>query len=428
MHHEANQGAFNSQNSMKTLSDMFRFTDGLKLIILFTVTLGMGGAEAAPFVFAVNESVPTICLEEDNVSVPISGTVGEFSVMATHPRYAVGLDNPDPDFTGCGIMGGEDFTFEPTSIKAFDNGVTAFWVIRKESFWRPQGMTVKVDGVIVAQDAHRIEIAEKIVDANSWPISLAWYSDGYLRLKPHPQSGQTTNHFGSSVIVGPVSKDGRPLAEIETLDFSTASKSMTVTYRAGGSAVLRIREISRTLARVDVEVDFSTSNNPFCTVRSNFVEQGRSDLDHIAWGSPFVEGNETPINDFEGAEGTSWLFSRKIRSDRRHSSPDIRVFIPDTTPPVISYRSPGNLRKITSRTVHRGVASDDRHVSSVSYRMHTGPWRPVTLQGALWSFRANSFPARKRNLRSVKIQVMAEDSSGNRALTSRRFSYQGNSR
>ena len=65
-------------------------------------------AEAPPTT-AHNLSTPTLCAEEDNVNIPVSGNVGVFVIEATHPTYEVGLDNCQADFRNCppaGIAGG----------------------------------------------------------------------------------------------------------------------------------------------------------------------------------------------------------------------------------------------------------------------------------------------------------------------------------
>ena len=106
---------------------------------------------------------------------------------------------------------------------------------------------------------------------SEWPRFFVLYMDGNLRLIPHPPEGMARVCFGSSVIVGPAAMSARPIAEIVSVRYLSASKTMEVDYAAGGSAILTLQEVDRTLARVGVTVNYGTVP-PFATFRSMFVE------------------------------------------------------------------------------------------------------------------------------------------------------------
>ncbi len=69
---------------------------------------GCGGGQptppapaAPPTATASNDSITTLCAEEDNICVALTGDVELFAVEATHPSYQVGQDNCAPDFSNC---------------------------------------------------------------------------------------------------------------------------------------------------------------------------------------------------------------------------------------------------------------------------------------------------------------------------------------
>src|SRR5437870_4366333 len=60
---------------------------------------------SAAAMFSSNGSTPTLCAEEDNVNIPMAIAKGRhhvsFTIEATHPRYDIGEDHRDADFTNC---------------------------------------------------------------------------------------------------------------------------------------------------------------------------------------------------------------------------------------------------------------------------------------------------------------------------------------
>ena len=186
-------------------------------------------------------------------------------------------------------------------------------------------MEVSVDAGTPVTDIHYVRVYRKIAGANEWPQYFVIYMDGNLRLIPHPPVGVTSVCFGSSVIIGPASIALRPIAEITSARYVSASKSMEVLYQTGGSATLDLQEVNRTIARVPITVNYPTSTLPFATFRSMFVINGNADVDHVLWRNTSGALHDDPIMTFSGGEGTEWFFYRSSWSQHNTSAPDIRI-------------------------------------------------------------------------------------------------------
>lgn len=272
---------------------------------------------------ASNQSTETLCAEEDNVNIPILGNIQSFTIEATHPTYDVGTDNCEPDFTNC-PPSEPGYPFTPVEFELFNDGETVVKAIRESEWWRPNGMDVSVNDNTPATDIHYVVVYRKISGADDWPQYFVLYMDGNLRLKPHHPTGVGDVCFASSVIIGPASAASRPIAEITSAKYYSASKTMEILYKAGGSAILDLSEVNRTVARVRVTVNYPT-NVPFATFRSMFVEDGNADVDHVEWKDASNEINDDAIMTFPGGEGTEWFFYRSTRSQHNTSAPDIRI-------------------------------------------------------------------------------------------------------
>jgi hypothetical protein len=170
-----------------------------------------------------------------------------------------------------------------------------------------------------------VRIHRRIPGTNEYPEFLALYMDGNLRFIPHPPVGRPSVCYGSSVLVGPATPGSRPFAEISSARYVSTSRTLVVSYAAGGSATLDVSEVDRTRARVAVHVAYPTGEQPFATVRSMYVTDGNADVDHIRFLD--IDGNEQtqPILGFTEAVGRDWLFRRATRSVHNTSAPDLSI-------------------------------------------------------------------------------------------------------
>ncbi len=316
-----------------------RFVASLRRPLLrglaLAAVLGVCGLTARPaaaesLALAQNETVPTLCAEEDNVNValltPSNQNILSYTIEASHPGYSYTVDHSDPIWDNCTFGGGTDYPFDnPGRFSVYNDGITDVVVVREPRWWRPQGMTViGRDGTV--SNAHYIAVHRKIEGTNSYPQVLVFYQDGNLRLKPQPPAGRADTLFGTSVVVGPASVSGRPFVDVSSLQYLHDSDSFEITYSSGESAILRFDAVSRALSRVEVQVNYATGADvAFATFRSMYVAQDISDGDHMKW----VDQTGTPRDDqilgFTGGLGSEFFLYRENLSIHNTSASDIRI-------------------------------------------------------------------------------------------------------
>jgi hypothetical protein len=88
---------------------------------------------------------------------------------------------------------------------------------------------------------------------------------------------------------------------------------------------VRLAEINRAKARIEVSVNYPAESHPFATFRSMFVANGNADVDHVRWTDTSGGLHDDPIMAFAGGEGGQWLFQRSTRSQQNTSAPDILI-------------------------------------------------------------------------------------------------------
>ena len=279
---------------------------------------------ARALVFGTNASVWTTCAEDDNVNIPLRGDVRGFTIKALHPAYTVTQSDCTPNFNSCTNSGGTDYPFTPLSAKPFDNGTDYFIVTRQAAFWRPYGMDVAINGAVLYTNIHYVQLGRKVPGVSSWPIFLALYCDGNLRLIPFPPANLPDVCFGTSVIVGPALPATRPMAEIAALDYRPVSRTLLLTYRTGGTAILDVNTLSRTNATVGVTVNYPT-DQPFCTIRSMYVTDGNCDMDTVSFLGLDNVVEMLPVMAFTTGLSSTWSFTRSQYSAHNNSAPDLYI-------------------------------------------------------------------------------------------------------
>ncbi len=303
---------------------------------------------ARPVVSAQNFSYNTPCGENDNVMFFFRGDISQFSIKATHPTYTVTDYTLWSDFTDCLPWAHEYTNYSFTSrsreiVNGGVHGVNGDTVLakRENSFWRPQGMTITVNGNQSTKETnmHSLTLHRYIPDSHSlgndeYPSFFVLYCDGNMRLIPFPPIGHPSVSYGSSVIIGPTensySTDGqelRPLSEIESVDYRTQNKTMLVTYRSGGTAILDVNNTTRTQAVVKVTVNYPT-DKPFCTFRSNYVSTEKCDTSTYYWKDFEQVVHINNILSLGEMVSDFWFFTRSSPSVTRNSSPDILFTVP----------------------------------------------------------------------------------------------------
>jgi len=271
----------------------------------------------------------TVCAEEDNVNIPIFGDVNEFIIEAAHPNYPVTTYTCLPDFTECNQIAGQDYTFTPETRIMYDDGAWVLVACRESSFWRPRGMSVRVESDSKTFDnAHYIAVSRKVLGEASWPQFLVIYADGNLRLIPHPPGGVPSVCFGASVVVGPAVPSERPWCEISDVTFDTLDKGLLLHYADGGRAKLSLT-VDRNAAAVRVSIDYATAFLPFATFRSMFVQEYNCDTAlATVYCHENIVGTRNVLEPFVYV-GDKFVFSRNLPSVHNMSAPDIIITVVD---------------------------------------------------------------------------------------------------
>ena len=283
--------------------------------------------------WARNDSYFTTCAEADNVNVPLfCPTITSFQVIATHPTYDIGVDNCNPDFSGCNSSNTmrtaqADECFTNPANKLYDDHISnAIWGCPEPSWWRPFTMTILVDGN--ERSVHRLVWIRKIEGENSWPQFLVLYEDGNVRLKPHPPTGITDTCFGSSVIIGPATPSERPYADVQEVRVNPSALTLDLTYKDGGTAHISL-SVNRVQATALVSVGYSTSITiPLAILRSMYVSDTNADVGRIQYPA----GDLPILTGWTTLQGPWWFFHRTVRSTHNTSAPDVWI-----KPPFANY-------------------------------------------------------------------------------------------
>lgn len=307
-----------------------------------------------------NHTYPTQCAEEDNVNIPLfreisppaAAAIGLFDtftyqIVATHPRYEIGIDNGDPDFTNCNFDDAALPVAEPPD--GFDNGGTCqdadcivkCWELLNDGnnvvnacydrqWFRTSGMGIQAygGGALLSPQLtrfHRLVLHRKTPGVDSWPQVFVLYEDGNSRLKPLPPIGRADTFFGSSVIIGPAAVSQRPIVDLENisvfiLEDEFRTPCISVTYINGEHAQLCL-VVNQERAILHVWVGYNTAAVPFATFRSMVVADDNADVSHAR-----VQSGHREILGIQGRlEGSEWWFYRQVRSRHNTSAPDILI-------------------------------------------------------------------------------------------------------
>lgn len=277
-----------------------------------------------PCVILDNNSTSTLCAEEDNINMPLYGMLTRFVVEASHPEYTITTYECPPNFTNCPPPSGDDYEFTPSQLKLYDDSTWVVWAYRLSHFWRPHGMTASGNGGASLEDTHYIAVSKKVSGDNSWPQFLVLYSDGNLRLIPHPPVGQSSVCFGASIIVGAAEPSERPIAEISSVNYQSSDNTLNIIYSQGGSAKLNMI-VDRTKTTVTIDVNYPTNEHPFATFRSMFVDEGNCDTAKVSvWKDGFTV-SDSNVLDVIQSSGDKFVFYREEPSTHNMSAPNIQI-------------------------------------------------------------------------------------------------------
>ena len=304
----------------------------LRAAALLWALLSSATAWAAPAQATIdNETHATACAEEDNVSLNLSGkAIRRFRVEALPPAYldTIEQDRTAPDFSGCNFDGGTHPTdprygFKERRAVLHDGPRWQIVGITLPSFWRPERVPIRVDGR-PDRGFHMIQVFAK-TGAKPLEALVMYPSDGYWRIKPLPAPRFGDGVYGSSFLLGPVEAAARPVVNIASIRIVPRPLAIQVRFTDGGSAVVRVDEISRTRTALDVTLSKPTASaQPFAVLRSMYVTPDNADVSEVRWQeSPEAAEQVLSLSDLKTLSGAHLRFGRSLPSRHNTSAPDI---------------------------------------------------------------------------------------------------------
>lgn len=290
-------------------------------------------ASAAPLPATLeNQTRPTTCAEEDNVSLVLRGeAIRRFRVEALQPDYIdrIDQDATAPDFSGCNFDGSTHPTdpvhrFAPRQRVLHDGPRWRIVGITLPTFWRPQRVPVQV-GMVRDRGFHFIQVFRKAGRAKPREAIVLYPSDGYWRLKPLPLARFGDGVYGSSVLLGPVTQDGRPVVAIAAIRIAIRPLTFHLRFADGGRARVDVQEVSPRRTMLDVNLAPPTrADRPFAVLRSMFVSPENADMSEVRWqASPGAATQSRTLPEVSTLEGTRLRFGRTVLSRHNTSAPDI---------------------------------------------------------------------------------------------------------
>jgi len=293
--------------------------------VLLTVTVAARAADALA-VDVINESVPTLCAEKDNVYLKLqSGQARRFTVEAVHPAYAgtIVVDRFAPDFTKCDMSNDPVFKSERRQVTIFENAGWRLVGHTFDSFWRPNQVPVRV-GNRVENGLHLLQLWTARHGGFD-EVLVLYPADGYWRARPMPPANLRWSAYGSSFLIGPIETQGRPVVDIKDLSYDPETKTFTLNFVRGGSATLRVETLNDDRMVLDVNLSERVgTQRPFAALRSMFVSEGNSDVARIGWRAKDSERwLQEPVMEFKRANAAELWTGRLVPSRHNMSAPDM---------------------------------------------------------------------------------------------------------
>lgn len=303
----------------------------LTVILMSTspaATIARAGSHDGLAVRVTNGSEPVLCAEKDNVSIEFtSPDVRGFRIEAAHPAYitSVQRDSFEADWTDCDMSGDPVHHSDvkvPTRRTIYEE--PDIWLVgwTMPTFWRPSTATVRI-GDRVETGLHMVQVW--VIRPMGGEEVLVFYpQDGYWRMRPRAPAGLAPTAFGSSLLIGPIEVDGRPIVRIREIAFDPKARTFTLHYQLGGSATLRMAHLDEHRHTLEVAFDTPVSGRPFASLRSMYVTEFNNDVSRIAVRQPGAKGwQESLILDFKSATASAIWMGRTAISRHNTSSPDI---------------------------------------------------------------------------------------------------------
>ena len=147
----------------------------------------------------INATRSTLCAEEDNVYVKLTGDgLRGMRIEARQPPYisALTVDDSKADFSDCNFKQSENpvYHFQPKKVVLWENERFLMIGNTYETFWRNDQVDVVVQGQ-VTQQIHLIQLHLKDASepsAGRYEFLVLYPVDGYWRAKPIPSLPMTS--------------------------------------------------------------------------------------------------------------------------------------------------------------------------------------------------------------------------------------------
>lgn len=304
---------------------MLRITITLAAIA-FATSAFAASLDAVP-VAVTNESEPVLCAEKDNITIKTtSPEVRRFRIEAAHPPYIGGLvkDNWAADWTACDMTGDPVFAapVPPRRITFYES--IEYWLVGYTfpTFWRPADTTFRV-GDRVEKGLHLVQLW-KLGKDKSYEVLVVYPQDGYWRARPMPPAHLSFNAYGSSFLFGPVEQEGRPVVNINEIEFDPKTLEFKMKFKDGNSGSLKLESVDENRMILDAVLDKPvTGGKAFAALRSMYVTDFNNDVSRIAVREPGAKRwREEHILDFGKAQATDVWMGRLTHSQHNTSSPD----------------------------------------------------------------------------------------------------------
>jgi hypothetical protein len=274
-----------------------------------------------------NTSEPMLCAEKDNVTINLaSNAVKHFRIEAVHPAYigTIQRDSFEADWTGCiapgdPVPGSSQPPKRTTLYERID-----LWVVglTLPNPWRSAPVGVRV-GERTFKDIHLIQVW-MIRPMGGEEVLVLYPQDGYWRLRPLAPDGRAPTAFGSSLLIGPVEVDGRPIVKIKEIAFDPEARTFTLSFERGGRATVRMAATDQNRHVLEVAFDKPIEGRPIAALRSMYVTEFNNDVARIAVRETGAKGwREDGIMSFKRAKATDVWMGRTTPSRHNTSSPDM---------------------------------------------------------------------------------------------------------
>jgi hypothetical protein len=305
---------------------MRAWREGLIAGLLLLALTDAAPAADALAVEIINASEPTLCTEKDNVYLKLqSGAARRFTVEAVHPAYAgtIVVDRFAPDFANCDMSDDPVFKFQRRQVTIYESAEWRLVGHTFDSFWRPNQVPVRV-GDRVENGLHLLQLWTSRHGGFD-EVLVLYPADGYWRARPMPPTNLRWSAYGSSFMIGPVETEGRPIVDIKDVGFDPATKTFTLNFVRGGSAMLRVEKLDDERMVLDVSLSQSVgTQRPFAALRSMFVNEGNSDVARIGWrGKDSQRWLQEPVMEFMRADAAELWAGRLVPSRHNMSAPDM---------------------------------------------------------------------------------------------------------